>query len=193
MGLLTDKIAVVTGGGGGLGRAHALLLAKEGAKVVVNDLGGTRDGSGKSQAMADTVAEEIKRAGGQAVADYNTVSTPDGAERIVQAAVRAFGRLDVFVNNAGILRDRTLLKMSDDEWNSVVTVHLYGTYYCTKAAAAQMVKQGQGGRIIITSSTSGIFGNFGQSNYSAAKSGVWGMMKTAALEFMKHKITVNAI
>jgi len=193
MGILNGKVAVVTGAGGGLGRAHAILMAKEGARVVVNDLGGARDGTGSGSAMADGVVSEIKKSGNEAVANYDSVSTPEGAGKIVHSAVQAFGKLDILVNNAGILRDRTFLKMSEEEWDSVIKVHLYGTYYCSKAAAAQMVKQGQGGRIIITSSTSGIFGNFGQSNYGAAKSGVWGMMKTLALEFMKHKITVNAV
>ena len=193
MGLLNGKVAVITGAGGGLGRAHALLMASEGARVVVNDLGGARDGTGSGTIMADGVVADITKAGGEAVANYDSVAAPEGAQKIVQSAVRTFGKLDIFVNNAGILRDRTFLKMSEEEWDSVLTVHLYGTYYCTKAAASQMVTQGQGGRIILTSSTSGIFGNFGQSNYGAAKSGVWGMMKTLALELVKHKITVNAI
>ncbi len=193
MGMLDGKVAAITGAGGGLGRAHALLMAREGAAVVVNDLGGARTGAGSGHSMADAVAAEIVRAGGRASANYDSVSTPEGARAIVEAAVKEFGALDIFVNNAGILRDRTFLKMSDEEWDSVVRVHLYGTYYCTKAAAARMAEQGRGGRIILTSSTSGIFGNFGQSNYGAAKSGIWGMMKTLALELAKYRITVNAV
>src|ERR1700690_3133560 len=132
MGLLDGKVAIITGSGGGIGRCHALLFAKEGAKVVVNDLGGSRDGSGKSSKMADTVVDEIKAAGGQAVASYDSVASMDGAQNLIKTAVTAFGRADLLVNNAGILRDKTLLKMSQEEWDLVIAVHLKGTFACTQ-------------------------------------------------------------
>src|SRR3954447_8424696 len=193
MGLLDGKVAVITGSGGGIGRAEALLFAREGAKVVVNDLGGTRDGSGQSTSLADHVVQEIKAAGGAAVPSYDSVATPSGAENIVKTAVEHFGRLDIFVNNAGILRDKTLLKMDEAMWDPVVAVHLKGTFLCTQAAARQMIAQGGGGRIVNTTSLSGMLGNFGQANYSAAKAGIYGLTRTAAIELQKHKITVNAI
>ena len=193
MGLLDGKVAVITGAGGGIGRAEALLFAKEGAKVVVNDLGGARDGTGSSDAMASKVVEEIKAAGGEAVASFDSVATPDGAAKIVKAAVDAFGRLDVLVNNAGILRDKTLLKMDEAMWDVVIAVHLKGTFLCTQAAAKQMIAQGGGGRIVNTTSVSGMMGNFGQANYAAAKAGIYGFTRTAAVELQKQRITVNAI
>ena len=193
MGLLDDKVAIITGAGGGIGRAEALLLAKEGARVVVNDLGGARDGSGSSEAVAETVAREIREAGGSAVASFAPVQTEEGAASIVEAAVSAFGRLDVLVNNAGILRDKTLLKMDREAWQSVLDVHLTGTFLMTQAAARQMLKQGEGGRIVNTTSISGMLGNFGQANYAAAKAGVYGLTRTSAIELQKHKIFVNAI
>lgn len=192
MGLLEGKVAVITGGGNGIGRAHCHLFAREGAKVVVNDPGGSRDGSGSDDA-ADAVVKEIQDAGGEAVANKDAVGSFESAEKIVQSAVDAFGRLDVFVNNAGILRDRTILKMSPEEWQSVVDVHLNGTFTCLQAAARQMVEQGGGGRIINTSSSSGLLGNFGQSNYGAAKAGVYALTRIAAWELAKHGITVNAL
>src|SRR5262249_52188914 len=164
MGLLDGKVAIITGAGGGIGRADALLFAREGAKVVVNDLGGARDGSGSSDAMASKVVEEIKALGGEAVASFDSVSTAEGAARIVKAAVDAFGRVDVLVNNAGILRDKTLLKMDEALFDTVIAVHLKGTFLCTQAAAKQMVAQGGGGRIVNTTSVSGMMGNFGQAN-----------------------------
>ena len=187
--LLKDKVAIVTGAGGGLGRSHALAFAREGAKVVVNDPGVNRDGSGGGRA-ADAVVEEIKKAGGQAVASYDSVS--DGAEKIVAKAVEAFGRVDILVNNAGILRDKTIHNMTDEMWDSVVAVHLRGTFACTRAAARVMKETG-GGRIINTTSVAGLKGNFGQSNYSAAKAGIYGFTLTAAMELGKDGITVNAI
>jgi NAD(P)-dependent dehydrogenase (short-subunit alcohol dehydrogenase family) len=193
MGLLDGKVAIVTGAGGGIGRAEALLFAREGAKVVVNDLGGARDGTGSSDAMASKVAEEIKAAGGQAVASFDSVSTPAGASAIIKAAVDAFGRLDILVNNAGILRDKSLLKMDEAMWDAVIDVHLKGTFLCSQAAAKQMVSQGEGGRIVNTTSVSGMMGNFGQANYSAAKAGIYGLTRTVAIELQKHRITVNAI
>jgi NAD(P)-dependent dehydrogenase (short-subunit alcohol dehydrogenase family) len=193
MGLLDGKVAIVTGAGGGIGRAEALLLAKEGAKVVVNDLGGARDGSGSSDAMASKVAEEIKAAGGEAVPSFDSVASVEGAQKIVATAVSAFGRLDILVNNAGILRDKSLLKMDEAMWDVVVAVHLKGTFLCTQAAAKQMVAQGGGGRIVNTTSVSGMMGNFGQANYAAAKAGIYGFTRTAAIELQKHRITVNAL
>jgi NAD(P)-dependent dehydrogenase (short-subunit alcohol dehydrogenase family) len=193
MGLLDGKVAAITGAGGGIGRAHALLFAREGAKVVVNDLGGARDGTGRGSAMAAEVCAEIAAAGGQAVANGDDVSERAGAESIVKAAIDAFGQLDILVNNAGILRDKTMLKMDDAMWDLVVRVHLRGTYLCTQAAAKHMSERGKGGRIINTSSVSGLLGNFGQANYSAAKAGIYGFTRTCAMELKKHGITVNAL
>lgn len=193
MGLLDGKVAIVTGAGGGIGRAEALLLASEGAQIVVNDLGGARDGTGSSESAAGKVVAEIEAAGGKAVASFDDVSTPSGAEKIIAAAVTAFGRLDVLVNNAGILRDKSLLKMDEAMWDAVIAVHLKGTFLCTQAAAKQMVSQGGGGRIVNTTSVSGMMGNFGQANYAAAKAGIYGLTRTAAIELQKHRITVNAL
>ena len=193
MGLLDGKVAIITGAGGGIGRAEALLFAREGALVVVNDLGGARDGSGSSDAMASKVVAEIEAAGGRAVANFDSVATPEGAAGIVKTAVDAFGRVDVLVNNAGILRDKTLLKMDEAMWDVVVDVHLKGTFLCTQAAAKQMVSQGNGGRIVNTTSVSGMMGNFGQANYAAAKAGIYGFTRTAAIELQKQRITVNAV
>ena len=193
MGLLDGKVALITGSGRGIGRAHALAMAKEGAKVVVNDLGGSRDGTGKSASAADEVVGEIKAAGGQAVANYDSVTSAAGAQGMVKAAVDAFGQLDVVVNNAGILRDKTLVKMEEDMWDAVIAVHLKGTFLVTQAAARRMVEQGKGGRIINTTSIAGLVGNFGQANYGAAKAGIYGLTRVAALEMRKHNVTVNAI
>ncbi len=193
MGLLDGKVAIITGAGGGIGRAEALLFAREGAKVVVNDLGGARDGTGSSDAAAAKVVQEIEAAGGKAAASFDSVATVEGAAKIVKTAVDAFGRVDVLVNNAGILRDKTLLKMDEAMWDVVIAVHLKGTFLCTQAAARQMVAQGGGGRIVNTTSVSGMMGNFGQSNYSAAKAGIYGLTRTAAVELQKQRITVNAI
>jgi len=192
MGILDNKIAIVTGGGNGIGRAHALLFAQEGARVVVNDTGGSLDGQGASDA-AEQVVKEIKAAGGEAVANRDSVATFDGAAKIVKAAVDAFGEVDILVNNAGILRDRTLLKMEPAEWQAVLDVHLTGTFACLQAAARQMVTQGRGGRIINTSSSSGLLGNFGQINYGAAKAGIYAITRIASMELAKHRITVNAL
>jgi NAD(P)-dependent dehydrogenase (short-subunit alcohol dehydrogenase family) len=192
MGCLNGKVAVITGAGNGIGRSHAHLFAREGAKVVVNDLGCNRDGTGQSN-TAELVVKEIKEMGGEAVANGEAVGTMEAGERIVKAALDAFGRIDVLVNNAGILRDRTILNMSESEWDSVIQVHLKGTFACLKAAAAAMKNQGTGGRIINTSSTTGLLGNFGQANYGAAKVGIYSLTRIAALELAKLKITVNAI
>ncbi|MDC0743377.1 SDR family NAD(P)-dependent oxidoreductase [Polyangium mundeleinium] len=193
MGLLDGKVAIITGAGGGIGRAEALLFAREGAKVVVNDVGGARDGSGGSDAMARKVVEEITAAGGVAVANFDTVATAAGAAGIVKSALDAFGRIDVLVNNAGILRDKTLLKLDEEQWDSVIAVHLRGTFLVTQAVVKQMIAQGGGGRIVNTTSVSGMVGNFGQSNYAAAKAGIYGFTRTAAIELQKHRITVNAL
>jgi NAD(P)-dependent dehydrogenase (short-subunit alcohol dehydrogenase family) len=191
--ILDGKVALVTGAGGGLGRTHALLLAKEGACVVVNDLGGSRDGTGSGTNMADSVVKEIVDDGGQAVADYGNVAQPDHAKAMVKRAVTEFGKLDICIANAGILRDKSFKNMTDDMWDVVVNVHLKGTYLTTKAAYDQMLEQGQGGRIIVTSSTSGLFGNFGQTNYGAAKAGIAGMARCLYLEGIKYGITVNVL
>ncbi len=193
MGLLDGKVAIITGSGNGLGRSHALLFAAEGAKVVVNDVGGSRDGSGAGNAPADQVVAEIKAAGGEAVASYDSVADPEGAANLVKTAVDAFGGVDILVNNAGILRDKTLLKMEDAQWDAVIAVHLKGTYLCTKAAAARMAEQARGGKIVNTSSYAGLMGNFGQANYGAAKAGIAGFTRVTALEFAKHRINVNAL
>ena len=161
MGLLDGKVAVITGSGGGLGRAHALLFAREGAKVVVNDLGGARDGTGSGGAMADQVVAEITDAGGEAVANYESVSTVEGGQAILKSATDAFGKVDILVNNAGILRDKTLVKTEDADWDAVVEVHLRGTYCVTRPIFTHMKERGDGGVIVNTSSTSGLLGNFG--------------------------------
>jgi len=193
MGMLDGKVALVTGAGGGLGRAHALLLAKEGASVVVNDLGGARDGTGAGHNMADQVVSEIKAAGGKAVADYGSVADPAQAKAMVQTAVKTFGKIDICINNAGILRDKSFKNMTDDLWDIIINVHLRGTYLVTKAAYDQMIAQGHGGRIIMTSSTSGLLGNFGQTNYGAAKAATAGFMRCLWLEGVKYGITVNIL
>jgi NAD(P)-dependent dehydrogenase (short-subunit alcohol dehydrogenase family) len=193
MQLLRGKVAAITGAGGGIGRAHALLFASHGAHVVVNDTGGARDGSGSGGAKADDVVEEIRRAGGSATADHADVSEPDGASGLVRRAIDAFGKLDVLVNNAGILRDKSLGKMTVEQWDAVVKVHLRGTFLCTQAAAAHMAERGEGGRIINTTSVSGLMGNFGQANYAAAKAGIYGFTVTAAIELRRHRVTVNAL
>jgi len=188
----TDRVAIVTGAGGGLGRCHALLLASLGAAVVVNDLGGTVHGEGSSQSAADAVVAEIEEAGGVAVAEYGSVASPDSASAIVERAIDAFGHVDVLVNNAGILRDRTIVNMTADELHAVLDVHLRGAFYVTKPAFRHMKERGYG-RIIMTSSASGIMGNFGQANYGAAKMGLVGLMNVLALEGAKYGIKVNAI
>ena len=193
MGLLEGKVAIITGAGGGIGRAHALCFAKEGAKVVVNDLGGDRAGGGRGSDMADQVVAEVKAAGGDAVASYDTIATREGADAILWSALGKFGKVDILVNNAGVLRDRSFLNMSDADWDLVEAVHLRGTWFCSQTVARHMKVRGQGGRIINTTSVSGLMGNFGQANYSAAKAGVYGLTRTMALELKKASITVNAI
>lgn len=192
-GLLEGKVAAVTGAGGGIGREHALALAREGARLVVNDLGSDRHGGGRGAEMADRVVAEIRAAGGEAVASYDTVATREGADGIVWTALSRFGRVDVLVNNAGFLRDRTVLNLSEDDFDRVVDVHLRGTFLCTQAAARAMRVQGQGGRIVNTTSVSGLIGNFGQGNYAAAKAGIYGLTRVCALELQKIGVTVNAV
>ncbi|MCD1606941.1 SDR family oxidoreductase [Stutzerimonas kunmingensis] len=184
-----DKVVIVTGAGGGLGRAHALLFARHGAKVVVNDLGGSTQGDGANSSAADRVVEEIRQAGGTAVANHDSVTDGD---RIVQQALDSFGRIDVVVNNAGILRDKTFHKMEDADWDLVYRVHVEGAYKVTRAAWPHMREQNYG-RVIFTASTSGIYGNFGQSNYGMAKLGLYGLTRTLALEGRKNNVLVNAI
>ncbi|MBM3167348.1 MAG: SDR family NAD(P)-dependent oxidoreductase [Chloroflexi bacterium] len=188
---LADKVAVVTGSGRGIGRAEALALAAEGAKVVVNDLGSASDGSGASHSPADEVVAEIKKLGNDAVANYDSVATPEGGENIIKTAIDKFGRLDILVNNAGILRDRMVFNMSEEEWELVMKVHLYGTFHCTKPACV-IFRQQKSGRIINTSSIAGL-GNMGQANYSAAKEGIVGFTRTVARDMGKYGVTCNAI
>ncbi len=188
---LEGKVAVVTGAGRGIGRGEALALAAEGAKVVVNDLGGAGDGTGASTTPAEEVVQEIKKLGGQAVANYDSVATPEGGENIIKTAIDTFGRIDIVVNNAGILRDRMVFNMSEEEWDAVIKVHLYGTFHCTKPACVYF-RQQRSGRIINTSSTSGL-GNMGQANYSAAKEGIVGFTRTVARDMGRYGVTCNAI
>lgn len=186
------RVAVVTGAGHGLGRSYALALGARGAKVVVNDIGGAIDGSGESATPADAVVEEIRAAGGEAVANYDSVAERDSAADIVQTAIDAYGRVDIVINNAGIVRDKTFHKMSLDDYEFVVKVHLLGSVYVTHAAYPHM-RDANYGRILMVSSNSGIYGNFGQTNYSAAKMGVIGFMNTLKLEGARHNILINAL
>ena len=186
------RVAIVTGAGGGLGRAHALELARRGAKVVVNDFGGARDGTGGSSAAALAVVDEIRAAGGEALADGGNVTSATDMEAMAAAALKAFGRIDILVNNAGILRDRTFAKMDMADFAAVVAVHLLGSANATKAVWETMRAQ-KYGRVLMTSSTSGVYGNFGQSNYGAAKAGLIGLMNVLHFEGEKHDIRVNAV
>jgi len=187
-----DRVVVVTGAGGGLGREYALTLAKEGASVVVNDLGGSRDGTGAGHNMADQVVEEIKAAGGRAAANYDSVAEPEGAENIIKTAIDKFGKVDGVVSNAGILRDGTFHKMSFENWDAVLKVHLYGGYNVIRAAWPHFREQSFG-RVVVATSTSGLFGNFGQANYGAAKLGLVGLINTLAQEGAKYNIKANAV
>jgi NAD(P)-dependent dehydrogenase (short-subunit alcohol dehydrogenase family) len=186
------KVAIVTGAGGGLGREHAKLLASRGALVVVNDLGGAIDGTGGSATPAEQVVAEIKAGGGEAVADAHSVGTPEGGEAIVQTALDAFGRVDIVVNNAGILRDKAFHNMDPDMIEAVLTVHLKGAFYVTRPAWRLMREQGYG-RVVNTSSSAGILGNFGQANYGAAKMGLVGLTNVLAIEGERYNIKANAI
>ncbi|MGH3959006.1 SDR family oxidoreductase [Mycobacterium sp.] len=187
-----DRVVIVTGAGGGLGREYALTLAREGASVVVNDLGGARDGTGAGSAMADHVVAEIKDAGGRAVANYDSVASEDDAANIVKTALDEFGAIHGVVSNAGILRDGTFHKMTFENWDAVLKVHLYGGYNVIRAAWPHFREQSYG-RVVVATSTSGLFGNFGQSNYGAAKLGLVGMINTLALEGAKYNIKANAL
>ncbi|MDI3313038.1 MAG: SDR family oxidoreductase [Mycobacterium sp.] len=187
-----DRVIVVTGAGGGLGREYALTLAREGACVVVNDLGGARDGTGAGSAMADNVVGEIKAAGGRAVANYDSVASAEGAANIIKTALDEFGAVHGVVSNAGILRDGTFHKMSFDNWDAVLKVHLYGGYNVLRAAWPHFREQSYG-RVVVATSTSGLFGNFGQANYGAAKMGLVGLINTLALEGAKYNIHANAV
>jgi NAD(P)-dependent dehydrogenase (short-subunit alcohol dehydrogenase family) len=186
------RVAIVTGAGGGLGRTYALELARRGARVVVNDLGGAVDGTGASSSAADQVAAEITEAGGEAVANYDSVSTEEGGSAVVGTAVDAFGTVDIVVNNAGILRDKSFAKMTPAEAEAVLGVHLMGSFYVSSPAFKIMKEKGYG-RFVFASSGSGLFGNFGQANYAAAKAGMVGLMNVLAIEGAKYDIKANAI
>jgi len=188
-----DRVAVITGAGRGLGRVYALELAKRGAKVVVNDLGGAIDGRDEgTHNPSDEVAGEITAAGGKAVANYDSVATPEGGSNIIKTAVDHFGRVDILINNAGILRDKTFAKLEPEMWQAVQDIHLYGAYNVTQPAF-QIMREGGYGRIVFTTSASGLFGNYGQTNYGAAKMGLVGLMNCLKLEGEKQNIKVNTI
>lgn len=187
-----DRVAVITGAGGGLGRAHALLLAGRGAKIVVNDLGGSFDGEGSDATPAQKVCDEIKAAGGEAVPNYDSVSEWDSAQKIIKTAIDTYGKIDILINNAGILRDKSMMKMDIVDWDLIIAVHLSGTFFCTKAAFPFMREAGYG-RIVSTSSAAGLYGNFGQTNYAAAKLGIAGMMNSVKLEGAKYNIKANTL
>jgi len=189
---LSGQVAIVTGGGGGLGRTHALLLASRGAKVVVNDLGAARDGTGASRSAAESVVAEIRKQGGEAEASGANVTDYGQVEQMVGAALAKWGRVDILVNNAGILRDKTFAKMTLEDFRAVIDVHLMGSVHCTKGVWEQMRRQ-EYGRIVFTTSSSGLYGNFGQSNYGAAKMALVGLMNTLHLEGEKYGIRVNCL
>jgi len=190
--MLKGKSVVITGGGRGIGREIALLMAKHGAREVVNDYGGTAAGTGGEKTPADEVVNEIRKGGGEAVPNYESVATMAGGQAIVKTAVEAFGRVDVVVNNAGILRDRMIFNMSEEEWDSVINTHLKGTFAVTRAAAPLMREQ-KWGRFINMTSTSGLIGNVGQANYAAAKLGIFGLTKVTALDMARYNVTANCI
>jgi len=189
---MNDRVVIVTGAGNGLGREHALLLARRGAKVVVNDVGGTVSGVGGDNAAADEVVAQIRDFGGTAVANYDSVAHADGAQRLIETAMANFGRVDALINNAGILRDKSFAKVVLEDFEAVLQVHLLGAVYCTKAAWPIMMEQ-KYGRVVMTTSVAGTSGNFGQSNYGTAKMGLLGLMNTLAVEGAKANIRVNAI
>jgi NAD(P)-dependent dehydrogenase (short-subunit alcohol dehydrogenase family) len=186
------KVAIVTGAGAGLGKTYAIELAKRGCKVVVNDLGGARDGSGASHGPAQDVVDEIKKAGGEAAPNYDNVATIEGGQGIVKTAVDAFGKVDIVINNAGILRDKSFLKMEPELWDLVVAVHLRGAY-CVTQPAFSLMKEQNFGRVVLTTSGAGLYGNFGQTNYAAAKMGLIGLMNALKIEGAKYNIKVNTI
>jgi len=193
MALLDGRVAIVTGAGGGLGREHALALARAGAAVVVNDLGGARDGTGAGHGMADAVVAAIRAAGGEAVASHDDVATVEGGRRIFHTALDAFERVDVLVNNAGILRDKSFANTTEELWDPVIAVHLKGAYCVTHPVWQHLKERGEGGSIVNTSSTSGLNGNFGQCNYGAAKAGIFGLSRCLSIEGEKYGIRVNAL
>ena len=186
------RVAIVTGAGGGLGREHALALARRGARVVVNDLGGARDGSGGSVSAAEAVVAEIEAAGGEAMADSASVTDFAAVQAMVEAAMARWGRVDILVNNAGVLRDKTFAKMELEDFRFVLDVHLMGAVNCTKAVW-DIMREANYGRIVMTTSSSGLYGNFGQSNYGAAKMALVGLMQTLSIEGAKHDIRVNCL
>lgn len=186
------RVAIITGAGGGLGRSYALYLAQRGAKVVVNDLGGTADGQGNSSAAANKVVAEISAQGGEAVANYDSVASAAGGERIVRTAMDAFGRVDIVINNAGILRDASMVKMASESFDLLIDVHLKGAFYVTQPAFRIMKENGYG-RVVYTASAAGVFGNFGQANYAAAKMGLVGLSNVTAIEGAKYNIKSNVI
>lgn len=187
-----NRVAAVTGAGGGLGGTYALELARRGCKIIVNDLGGARDGSGAGQTAADRVVQKIRAGGGEATASYDGVHSEEGGEAIVECALKTYGKLDILIHNAGIIRDRSFAKMTADEWRSVLDVHLNGAYNVANPAFKAM-KEKRYGRILFTTSTSGLFGNFGQANYGAAKMGQAGLMNVLAIEGAKYGILANAV
>lgn len=187
-----QQVAIVTGAGGGLGRSHALALAARGAFLVVNDMGGSVNGLGGDQAAAQQVVDEITSAGGTALANFDNIATPEGAQSMVDAAMKAFGRVDVLVNNAGILRDKSLIKMEPADFEAVIRVHLMGSALCSRAVWP-VFQNRQYGRIVMTTSAAGLYGNFGQSNYAAAKMGLVGLMNTLKEEGARHGILINTI
>jgi NAD(P)-dependent dehydrogenase (short-subunit alcohol dehydrogenase family) len=190
--VLKGKVAVVTGAARGVGREIALLMARHGARVVVNDYGGSEVGTGSDRKPADEAVDEIRRAGGEAVASYDSVASMAGGQAIVKAALDAFGRVDIVVNNAGILRDRMIFNMTEEEWDAVIDTHLKGTFAVTRAAAPLMREQ-KSGRVINMTSTSGLIGNVGQANYAAAKLGIFGLTKATALDMARYNVTANCI
>lgn len=192
MATFEERVAIVTGAGGGLGRSHALELARRGARVVVNDLGGATDGTGSSTTAADAVVQEIRDAGGEAVANFDSVGTAEGGEAIVASALDAFGRVDIVINNAGILRDVSFAKLTDEQLIPVLDVHLRGAFNVTLPAWRYMKEHGYG-RVLFTSSAAGLLGNFGQANYGAAKAGLWGLSNVLAQEGVKYNIRSNVI
>ena len=190
--MLKGKVAVVTGAARGVGREIALLMARQGARVVVNDYGGSEVGTGSDRKPADEVVEEIRTAGGEAAVNYDSVASMAGGQAIIKTAVDAFGRVDIVVNNAGILRDRMIFNMTEEEWDAVINTHLKGTFAVTRAAAPLMREQ-KSGRFINMTSTSGLIGNVGQANYAAAKLGIFGLTKATALDMARYNVTANCI
>ena len=190
--LLKGRVAVVTGAGRGIGREIALMLGQTGARVVVNDFGGREDGTGGESSPADQVVKAIREAGGEAVGSYDSVASMAGGQRIVQTALDAFGRVDIVVNNAGILRDRMIFNMTEEEWDAVIAVHLKGSFAVTRAAAPRFREQ-RWGRFINMTSTSGLVGNIGQANYAAAKLGIVGLTRVTALDMARYNVTANCI